>query len=67
MAPAGRAVVIGASMGGLLAARALRERYAEMILLDRDDLPDEAISRRGVPQGRQLHVLLARPVPAHRS
>ncbi|TDB73761.1 squalene monooxygenase [Micromonospora sp. KC723] len=60
MAPTGRAVVIGASMGGLLAARALCERYAEVILLDRDDLPATPTSRRGVPQGRQLHVLLDR-------
>ncbi|MCI4065282.1 FAD-dependent oxidoreductase [Micromonospora sp. R77] len=60
MAPAGRAVVIGASMGGLLAARALSDAYAEVVLLDRDVLPDGPASRRGVPQGRQLHVLLDR-------
>lgn len=53
-------MVIGASMGGLLAARALSDAYAEVVLLDRDVLPDGPISRRGVPQGRQLHVLLDR-------
>ncbi|HEX6871472.1 MAG TPA: FAD-dependent monooxygenase [Micromonosporaceae bacterium] len=55
-----RAVVIGASVGGLLAARALSETYAEITLIDRDRLPIEATSRKAVPQGRQLHVLLAR-------
>lgn len=55
-----RAVVIGASMAGLLAARVLRDTHDEVVVLDRDELPDEARHRRGVPQGRHLHVLLAR-------
>ena len=55
-----RAVVIGASMAGLLAARALTETYAEVIIVDRDILPDEPMNRRGVPQGKHLHGLLAR-------
>ncbi|MBV1855967.1 FAD-dependent monooxygenase [Catellatospora tritici] len=54
------AVVIGASMGGLLAARALSDSYARILLVDRDDLPAEPTARRGVPQGRQLHVMLTR-------
>ncbi len=60
MAASGRAVVIGASLGGLLAARALAESFAEVILLDRDTPPDEPVHRRGVPQGRHVHVLLDR-------
>jgi 2-polyprenyl-6-methoxyphenol hydroxylase-like FAD-dependent oxidoreductase len=60
MGKSGTAVVIGASMGGLLAARALCDTYAHVTVIDRDLLPDAAASRRGVPQGRQLHVLLAR-------
>jgi 2-polyprenyl-6-methoxyphenol hydroxylase-like FAD-dependent oxidoreductase len=60
MTPVGEAVVIGASMGGLLAARVLSETYAHVSLIDRDLLPEVADPRRGVPQGRQLHVLLAR-------
>ncbi|MEV4489489.1 squalene monooxygenase [Micromonospora coxensis] len=60
MAASGRAVVVGASMGGLLAARALSDAYDEVLLLDRDALPETPTSRRGVPQGRQLHVLLDR-------
>ena len=60
MSSAGSAVVIGASVGGLLAARVLSDSYARVVVLDRDVLPDSATARRGVPQGRQLHVLLSR-------
>src|SRR5262245_42364064 len=54
------AVVMGASIGGLLAARVLSERFDEVVVVDRDPLPGDVAHRRGVPQGRQLHVLLAR-------
>lgn len=54
-----RAVVIGAGMAGLMAARVLADAYPEVTLVDRDDLPDRPESRRGVPQGRQPHALLA--------
>ena len=60
MSSAGSAVVIGASIGGLLAARVLSDTYARVVVLDRDVLPEGAAARRGVPQGRQLHVLLSR-------
>jgi len=56
-----RAVVIGGSIGGLLVARVLTEFYAEVVILDRDDLSRSAerVCRRGVPQGRHAHGLLA--------
>jgi 2-polyprenyl-6-methoxyphenol hydroxylase-like FAD-dependent oxidoreductase len=60
MSATGSAVVIGGSIGGLLAARVLSDRYARVVILDRDVLPTVATARRGVPQGRQLHVLLSR-------
>ncbi|HEV2888537.1 MAG TPA: hypothetical protein VGX49_16625, partial [Jatrophihabitans sp.] len=60
MSSAGSAVVVGASIGGLLAARVLSDCYDRVVVLDRDVLPDHAVARRGVPQGRQLHVLLSR-------
>ncbi|GAA3076445.1 FAD-dependent oxidoreductase [Streptosporangium carneum] len=60
MTHADRAVVIGSGMGGLLAARALSETYAEVVVVDRDLIPEGSAARKGVPQGRQLHVLLAR-------
>jgi flavin-dependent dehydrogenase len=55
-----RAVVLGASMAGLLAARVLADAYAQVIVVDRDQLPEGSAQRRGVPQGYQLHALLAR-------
>ena len=54
------AIVIGASMGGLLAARALSEFYAAVTVLERDTFPVSDIPRKGVPQGRHAHGLLAR-------
>lgn len=54
------AVVIGGSVGGLLAARALLGPYTTVTVLDRDELPTDGSARKGVPQGRHLHVLLAR-------
>lgn len=55
-----RAVVLGASMGGLLAARVLADYFKTVTVVDRDVLPDEPANRRGVPQGRHVHALLPR-------
>ncbi|MEU9806798.1 2-polyprenyl-6-methoxyphenol hydroxylase-like oxidoreductase [Mycobacterium sp. NPDC050853] len=55
-----RAVVCGASMAGLLAARVLAEFYEHVTLVERDVLPEKVIQRKGVPQGRHLHQLLNR-------
>jgi 2-polyprenyl-6-methoxyphenol hydroxylase-like FAD-dependent oxidoreductase len=55
-----RAVVLGASMGGLLAARVLADFFDTVTVVERDVLRDDPVVRRGVPQGRHLHVLLAR-------
>jgi 2-polyprenyl-6-methoxyphenol hydroxylase-like FAD-dependent oxidoreductase len=52
------AVVIGASMAGLLAARVLAESFERVTIVDRDRLPDSGSFRNGVPQGHHLHVLL---------
>jgi hypothetical protein len=56
----GHAVVIGASMGGLLAARALVDFYGQVTVLERDAFPAADIPRKGVPQGKHAHGLLAR-------
>jgi 2-polyprenyl-6-methoxyphenol hydroxylase-like FAD-dependent oxidoreductase len=53
-----RAVVIGAGIAGLAAARVLSMRYSSVTVLDRDTLPDQAEPRRGVPQGAHPHILL---------
>ena len=57
--PRHHAVVIGASIAGLLAARALSDTYPRVTVLDRDTLPSGPAPRQGVPQGRQAHGLLA--------
>lgn len=54
------AIVIGASMGGLLAARALADFYDQVTLLERDAFPEPGKNRKGVPQGQHTHGLLAR-------
>ncbi|MFF4252086.1 NAD(P)/FAD-dependent oxidoreductase [Streptomyces sp. NPDC001663] len=56
-----RAVVVGAGIAGLLAAAAVSRTVpeAEVLLLDKDELPDGPENRRGVPQGRHAHLLLA--------
>ena len=54
-----RAIVIGAGMGGLTAARALANHFETVLVLERDALPAEAEHRAGVPQSRHVHALLA--------
>ncbi|MEW2382659.1 FAD-dependent oxidoreductase [Micromonospora sp. NPDC047707] len=52
-----KAVVIGGSFAGLLAARVLSDHAESVVIIDRDDL-DMAGGRPGAPQGTQLHALL---------
>ena len=54
-----QAVVIGAGMGGLTAARALADHFERVLVLERDALPADPLDRHGVPQGRHVHALLA--------
>ena len=54
------AVVIGASIGGLCAARVLSDFYERVTVYERDDLPDGPANRSAVPQGRHVHLLMAR-------
>jgi 2-polyprenyl-6-methoxyphenol hydroxylase-like FAD-dependent oxidoreductase len=55
-----RAVVLGASIGGMLAARVLADFFGTVTVVDRDVLPDDPCTRRGVPQSRHVHALLPR-------
>jgi 2-polyprenyl-6-methoxyphenol hydroxylase-like FAD-dependent oxidoreductase len=54
-----RAIVIGASMSGLAAARVLSDHYNEVVLVERDPLEHLPGHRYGVPQSRHTHGLLA--------
>jgi len=53
------AIVVGASMAGLAAARVLSEHYSEVILVERDQIENRPCHRRGVPQDWHTHGLLA--------
>src|SRR5438552_12419804 len=54
-----RAVVVAAGMGGLTAASVLADRFEQVLVLERDALPADAIDRSGIPQGKHVHALLA--------
>ncbi|MEE3066326.1 MAG: FAD-dependent oxidoreductase [Actinomycetota bacterium] len=54
------AVVLGAGMAGLLAARVLSEFYDSVSMVERDRLPDYPCHRRGIPQGRHAHNFYSR-------
>jgi 2-polyprenyl-6-methoxyphenol hydroxylase-like FAD-dependent oxidoreductase len=49
------AIVVGASMAGLLAARVLAEHFEQVTLIERDNLSDPAWLRKGVPQAAHVH------------
>lgn len=55
-----RAVVLGGSIAGLLAARVLADHYATVTVVERDRLPDGPWHRRGTPHGLHTHALLPR-------
>ncbi len=54
-----RALVIGGSIAGLLAARCLAEHFEQVSIVERDYLYDRPIGRKGAPQARHAHILLA--------
>jgi 2-polyprenyl-6-methoxyphenol hydroxylase-like FAD-dependent oxidoreductase len=55
-----QAVVIGASVAGMCAARVLSEHVERVVIVDRDVCPTGADHRIGVPQSHHAHALLAR-------
>jgi 2-polyprenyl-6-methoxyphenol hydroxylase-like FAD-dependent oxidoreductase len=53
-----RAIVIGGSIAGLLAARVLADYFEQVTIIERDRFPEKPAPRQGVPQSYQLHALL---------
>jgi 2-polyprenyl-6-methoxyphenol hydroxylase-like FAD-dependent oxidoreductase len=53
------AVVVGGSIGGLLAGRVLADVCDEVVVIERGQLSDTPAPRAGVPQGPHAHGLLA--------
>lgn len=58
MTGSGHAIVIGGSVAGMCAARALRGRFDRVTILEQDRLPQGAEGRRGTPQAWHNHFLL---------
>jgi 2-polyprenyl-6-methoxyphenol hydroxylase-like FAD-dependent oxidoreductase len=56
----GRALIIGAGIAGLLAARVLSEHYEDVQIVERDILPERPEYRAGTPQSFHLHRLISR-------
>jgi 2-polyprenyl-6-methoxyphenol hydroxylase-like FAD-dependent oxidoreductase len=54
-----QAVVVGAGMAGLAAAKAIAPHFEKVTVFDRDSLPDAPMARSGTPQCRHTHALLA--------
>ncbi|CAB3760415.1 Putative epoxidase LasC [Paraburkholderia solisilvae] len=53
-----RAIVIGAGIGGLSAARSLVGSFEEILVFEREVLTNVIAPRAGIPQGRHPHSLL---------
>ncbi|MEZ4674160.1 MAG: FAD-binding protein [Caldilineaceae bacterium] len=53
------ALIMGASLGGLLTARVLSQYFDKITVIERDAVTAEAVARKGQPQTRHLHGLLA--------
>ena len=53
-----KAIVIGAGMGGLAAAKALANHFGHVTVLDRDILPLQPEPRIGTAQSKHTHVLI---------
>ncbi len=54
------ALVLGAGIAGLLAARVLVDHFSRVTIIDRDDLPEKPENRNGIPQAHHAHILFVR-------
>ncbi|NUP43084.1 MAG: hydroxylase [Streptomyces sp.] len=55
----GGAVVVGGGLAGTLAVAALLGHVETVTVIERDRYPEQPVFRKGVPQGRHLHVFLS--------
>ena len=53
------AVVLGGSISGLMVAQALSKHFDNVLIIERDQVGEDAEVRKGVPQGAHGHGLLA--------
>jgi len=53
-----RCIVGGSGIAGLMATRLASDFFDEVILLDRDNIPESPHTREGVPQGNHFHAIL---------
>lgn len=54
-----RAVVLGAGLAGMLAARVLAGYADSVTVVDRDTMPEGPYLRKGLPQARHAHLLMS--------
>lgn len=52
-----RAVVLGGSFTAVLTSAMLAQHFSEVVVVERDGLPDGPEMRKGVPQARHCHIL----------
>ncbi|HEY4383058.1 MAG TPA: FAD-dependent oxidoreductase, partial [Ktedonobacteraceae bacterium] len=55
-----KALIVGAGIAGLIAARVLAEQYSDVLVIERDERPEKPGTRPGVPQSFHLHQILPR-------
>ncbi len=52
------AVVVGCGFGGIATAGMLAQHFDRVTIIERDDVPDDATPRKGVPQSPHIHGIL---------
>jgi flavin-dependent dehydrogenase len=55
-----KAIVIGGSIAGLMTARVLSEYFEDVLIIDKDEFPEQPVDRAGVPHGFHPHRFTAR-------
>ena len=55
-----KAIVVGGSIAGLLAAHVLSKYFEEVTIIEKDRYSDDDTVRKGVPQANHVHILLVK-------